>query len=325
MIVERNFKSFFEALKVWKLMPFKFRERPKIPQYKHKAQGRNLLVYTVQAISKTLFRKGLVKLSKTGITIKTRQQKVAQARVVPRYGCYIIEIIYEKEVTKTKLDKKLYAGVDTGLNNLGAVTSNKKGFAPFLVNGRPLKSINQFYNKQKACFQSLLPKGRRSSKRLQRLTLKRNCRVDDYLHKASRIIVDRLVKEGIGNLVIGKNDNWKQSVNMGKRNNQNFVQVPHARFIEMLTYKAKLEGIKVVVKEEGYTSKCSFLDNESVRKHLFYSGKRIKRGLFRTAKGLLINADVNASYNIIKKVAPKAFAEGLEAVVVQPYGYFSIK
>jgi len=123
---------------------------------------------------------------------------------------------------------------------------------------------------------------------------------------------DVLVAEGIGTLVIGKNPNWKQEVEMGKRNNQNFVQIPHARFIEILTYKAKLVGIRVIVTEESYTSKCSFLDMEPIKKHEKYIGKRIKRGMFKSATGTLINADVNGAYNIIRKVAPKAFAKGVE-------------
>jgi putative transposase len=134
----------------------------------------------------------------------------------------------------------------------------------------------------------------------------------------SRRIIDLLVQEGMGTLVIGKNPEWKQEVNMGKRNNQQFVCIPHARFIDMLTYKAELVGIRVIITEESYTSKCSFLDQEPIRKQESYAGKRVKRGLFRAADGRLINADVNGSANIIRKVAPDAFADGVEAVVVRP-------
>lgn len=126
-----------------------------------------------------------------------------------------------------------------------------------------------------------------------------------------------LVNEGIGTLVIGKNPEWKQEVNMGSRNNQNFVQIPHARFIQMLSYKAQLVGIRVLITEESYTSKCSFLDSEPIGKHERYMGKRVKRGLFRSAMGHYINADVNGAYNIIRKVAPKIF-KGVEGIVVHP-------
>jgi putative transposase len=153
---------------------------------------------------------------------------------------------------------------------------------------------------------------------MERLANKRTRKIDHDLHTASRRIVDLLIVEGIGTLVIGKNEQWKQEANMGKRNNQNFVSVPHARFIDMLTYKAELVGIAVVLTEESYTSKCSFLDNEEIGKHEHYEGKRLKRGLFRSQFGRLINADVNGSYNIIKKVAPDAFVQGSRGCVVHP-------
>lgn len=158
----------------------------------------------------------------------------------------------------------------------------------------------------------------KTSRKINHLTNKRNVKVDNYLHNASRFIINHLVANRIGTLVIGKNDEWKQGINLGKRNNQNFVAIPHARFIEMLTYKAQLAGIVVKVIEESYTSKCSFLDNEPCVKHSEYRGKRIKRGLFRVGDGRLINADVNGSANIIKKAFPNAFAEGIQGVVVRP-------
>lgn len=149
-------------------------------------------------------------------------------------------------------------------------------------------------------------------------TPRRTRRITHYLHTASRRIVDLLVKEGFGTLVIGKNANWKQEATMGKRNNQQFVAIPHARFIQMLAYKAELVGMRVIITAESYTSKCSLLDNEPMKKQETYGGKRIKRGLFRTSDGRLLNADVHGSANIIRKVAPNAFADGVEAVVVRP-------
>jgi putative transposase len=126
--------------------------------------------------------------------------------------------------------------------------------------------------------------------------------------------------EGIGTLVIGKNDGWKQEANMGKRNNQQFVQIPHARFIQMLSYKAELVGIQVILQEESHTSKCSFLDNEPICHQERYMGKRVKRGLFRSAAGRRINADVNGSLNIIRKAIPDSFGQGIEGVAVRPVG-----
>jgi putative transposase len=130
-----------------------------------------------------------------------------------------------------------------------------------------------------------------------------------------------LVAEGIGTLVIGKNDGWKQEISIGKRNNQNFVQVPHARFIQMLSYKAELVGIQVILVNESHTSKCSFLDDEPICHHERYAGKRIKRGLFRASDGRrIINADVNGAYNILRKAIPEAFGQGKAGVVVHPVG-----
>ena len=226
------------------------------------------------------------------------------------------------------LDDNFVAGIDIGLNNLVALTSNKPGFQPLIANGRPLKSSNQFYNKHEAELQSQLEGNRKTSKRITKLSNKRNRKVNHYLHNASRQIINHLVDEGIGTLVIGKNKNWKQEINIGRQNNQNFVSIPHARFVNMLSYKAKLAGTKVITTEEGYTSKCSFLDLEPIDKHEEYAGKRIKRGLFRANDGTLINADVNGSGNIIRKVVPNAFAlsssgqaDGIEDFVVRPLGF----
>jgi IS605 OrfB family transposase len=212
-----------------------------------------------------------------------------------------------------------YAGIDIGIDNLGALTSNQPGFVSVVVNGRPVKSVNQFYNKRKAALQSKL--GRTgTTKRMERMANKRTRRIEHYLHTASRWIIDDLVAHGIGTLVIGKNDGWKQEANMGKRTNQNFCSIPHARFIQMLTYKAELVGITVKVTEESYTSRASFLDRDEMPVYdpnqtakPTFSGKRIERGLYRAADGTLINADCNGSGNIIRKVAPDAFgSEGVE-------------
>jgi len=313
-LLDKNWKSFFKALQAWNEDPSKFLGRPRLPKYKDKTKGRNVLVYTIQALSKPSLKKGSIKPSQLGIQIRTRQKGIDQVRIVPRHGFYVVEVVYEKEAIQAEVDPTLYAGIDIGINNLAALTSNKMGFVPCIVNGRPIKSINQYYNKRRAELQSKLGKDRYASRRLDRLTNKRTRKIMHYMHTASKHLIDVLVAEGIGTLVIGKNPNWKQEVNIGKRNNQNFVAIPHARFIDLLTYKAKLVGIEVIVTEESYTSKCSFLDREPIKKHETYVGKRIKRGIFRSATGKLINADVNGAYNIIRKVAPKAFqqAEGVE-------------
>ncbi len=319
MVLDRNWKGFREGLEAYYEDPSKFLGRPKPPKYKHKTEGRNILVYTIQAISKRGLKRGLMHPSMLAIEVQTKQKDVDQVRIVPRKGFYVVEVVYGKEVKPADVNPAYYAGIDIGMNNLVALTSNKAGFRSVLVNGRPVKSVNQFYNKRKAELQKQLGTPG-TTQRMERMTNRRNRRIDQYMHTVSHRIIDLLVKEGIGVLVIGKNDAWKQEANMGKRNNQNFVQIPHARFIAMLTYKAELVGIRVEITEESYTSKASLLDldplpvrdpNNGNEKHMF-SGKRVKRGLYRASDGRKINADCNGSGNIIRKVAPDAF--GLRAV-----------
>lgn len=328
MVLDRNWKSFFEALKAYEEKPNLFTGKPKLPKYKHKAQGRNILVYTLQAISTPALRKNLINLSGTGIEFLTlvNKEQICQVRIVPKCDCYVIEVIYEQpESTNTELNSAAIASLDLGLDNLAALTSNQKGFVPLLINGRPLKSINQFYNKRKAQLQSRLKGNRKTSLRIQRLTRCRNQKIDNYLHHASHFIVDCLVENQIGTLVIGKNAQWKTEINLGRQTNQNFVSVPHSRFIEMLTYKCDLVGLKVMVAEESYTSKASFLDNDLIPTYgdesadsVVFNGKRINRGLYKSKDGTLINADVNGSCNIMRKVIPTAFTNGIGSCVVQP-------
>src|SRR6266487_1711520 len=324
MQLHHDWESFFKAQAAYEEDPSKFRGHPSLPKYKHKTEGRNLLVYTEQAISKpALEKQGLIRPSMLPIVVKTKQTIVDQVRIVPRNGYYVVEVVYTKKEQQADVDPKLYAGIDIGVNNLAAITSNKRGFRPVLVNGRPIKSVNQYYNKRRARLQKKLGKTG-TTKRMERLTNKRNRRIQQYMHTASKQIIDLLINEEIGTLVIGKNDGWKQDVNMGTRNNQNFVQIPHARFIDMLSYKAQLVGIQVILTEESYTSQASFLDRDPLPKYdpdreeePTFSGKRVKRGLYRASGKRYLNADVNGSYNIIRKVAPAAF-KGVEDVVVYP-------
>lgn len=325
-LLDKNWQSFFQANKAYKLTPNKFKARPKLPRYKHKTKGRNILVYTNQALSTPQLNKGIVKLSGTDICLPTKVKNIAQARIVPRTGVYVVEIVYQKEENHTAIDKEAIAAIDIGVNNLVALTSNKPGFVPVLVNGRPLKSLNQNYNKTKAKLQSLLPKSQKSSSRIQLLTRKRNNRIDNYLHLCSRWIVNHLDKHGIGKLIIGHNQGWKQSVNLGSKNNQSFTSIPHFRLIEMLIYKAKLLGIEVEVREESYTSRASFLSLDPIPNYgddvsnIKFSGYRESRGMYKQ-KGsrTRINADVSGSYNILRKAVPGIFKRrGIEGAVVRP-------
>ncbi len=323
-LLDKNWQSYFAASKAYRETPSKFRRPPKLPHYKQKTDGRFALVYTIQALSQHGLKAGLIQPSMLPITIQTKQEHIAQVRIIPRPGFYVVEVIYEHLEAATTGDPALYAAVDIGVDNLAAITANKKGFVPRLVNGRPIKSINQFYNKRKAAWQHRYGTVGTTA-RMERLTNKRTRRINHYLHTASKAIIALLVTEGIGTLVIGKNPGWKLEAELGRVNNQHFVQLPHARFIQMLTYKAQLVGIRVLIQEESYTSKASFLDSDPIPtydpnrdgQHTF-SGKRVKRGLYRTKGGRYLNADVNGSYNILRKALPTAFANGIEAVVVRP-------
>jgi putative transposase len=309
--------SYFAAFSAWKADPSRFLGRPCLPKYLDK-QGRNVLTYTLQAISRPLLRQRIIQPSGLLIQVQTRQTSVQQVRIVPHGTHYTLEVIYEQPITPAPLDPARIAAVDLGVNNLAALTSNLPGFAPRLINGRPLKALNQFYNKRRAQLQAHLPHDHTTSRQLAAITDKRSRRINDYLHTASRAIIKLLVQERIGTLIIGHNPFWKQRVRLGRRNNQSFVSIPHARLIRMLTYKAEMVGMRVIVQEEAHTSKCSFLDDEPIGHHKRYAGRRVQRGLFRTATGQHLNADVNGSYNILVKAAPEAFALGRSGCVVQP-------
>lgn len=294
-LIEQNFKSFFKHLKVKKKD-----EVIKIPNYLKKDTGRFVVTYTSQAISSKEIKKGILKLSKVKSTFKTDKTDIQQVRLIPKNNHIVVEVIYNVKDVEPLADNERYASMDLGLNNLGTVGSNV--VKPFIINGKPLKSINQFYNKRVSNLKSKLTNGKKTSKRIKSLTDKRNNKIKDYLHKASTILVNQLVSNDLNTLIIGNNKGWKQDINIGKRNNQSFVQIPHSTFIKMIEYKCKLVGINVLITEESYTSKCSFLDSEDIKKQKEYKGKRIKRGLFKSSEGVLINADVNGSLNILRKV-----------------------
>ena len=320
--LDQSWTSYFAALREWKKQPNKFLGKPKIPKYKHKTKGRNILPYPKKSIYKKALKKGICHLSMSEIEIPTSQTEIIEARIVPKSSCYIIEIVYEKSEEIT--ENKQVAGVDLGVNNLIAVTTNQTGISPLLIKGRPLKAINTFYNKQRSCLQSQLKTNHNQSNspKLKKLTHKRNCRVENYLHTASKRVIDWCVNHEIGILIIGHNQTWKQEVKLGKKNNQQFVNIPHYRLIEMLTYKAQLIGIKVIITEESYTSQSSCLDGDKLPKYgekkPKFSGKRVTRGLYKTRGNKLLNADVNGSLNIIKKVIPDVFDQGIKGLPFNP-------
>ncbi|WJM13683.1 RNA-guided endonuclease InsQ/TnpB family protein [Geobacillus stearothermophilus] len=315
-LLDKNWKSFFKAIKDWSKNKEKYLGKPKLPKYKKK-NGRNVVIFTNQQCK---IKDGYIKFPKTDLKLKTKViEGLQQVRIVPKGSIYVIEVVYKKEIPNMIRESNRVVGIDLGLNNFVTMVNNI-GETPIVINGKGVKSINQYYNKQKAYFQSILKKqnGLNWSKRLEKLTLKRNNKIKDFMHKASRYVVDWCVKHNIDTIVIGKNDNWKQEVDLGKRLNQAFVQIPYDMFIEQLQYKCEEVGIKVVLTEESYTSGTSFLDGEAPIKENYDKNRGIKRGLFKSNKGILINADVNGAYNIMRKVFPKAFANGVEGVGLHP-------
>ncbi len=248
----------------------------------------------------------------------TQAKNIDQVRIVPKLNHYVIEVVYTVD-DPVKSKGKYVAGVDLGLNNLMAITSNHSGIKPLLVNGRPLKSINQFFNKRVAKAQSI-----EAWRQVKELNSKRDRRIDNYLHAVSRRVIDWCQLNDIGQVIIGNNSGWKQDINIGKKNNQEFTKIPHAKLIGLLTYKAQLAGIEVVLTEESYTSKASALDGDQLpvfnNKTDFkpvFSGQRVQRGLYKTSTGRTINADTNGSINIARKVIPN-FMDGIEGLPFIP-------
>ncbi|MFW9903490.1 MAG: RNA-guided endonuclease TnpB family protein [Candidatus Thorarchaeota archaeon] len=194
---------------------------------------------------------------------------------------------------------------------------NNNGLKPFIIKGGIVKSINQYYNKKRARIQSTYDhQGIKSGRSMQKITTKRNKKIYDYFHKTSRKIIEYCVMNGIGTIVIGYNSNWKQNCQIGRRNTQNFVTIPYYKLIQQLAYKATEQGLTVIKQEESYSSKCSFLDNETIEYHNKYLGRRMTRGLFKSQKGTIINADVNGAYNILKK----AFLNAVDADRIEDVG-----
>lgn len=307
--LDDSWSSFFTAIKDWKIHPEKYQAKPEPPKYKHKTKGRCPIYLTNQACilqedNFIRFPKCFNKMKiKTVFPEREDFRKFLQCRILPRGNHIVIEFVYEIGVPEFLDDNQRYIGIDIGVDNLAAV-SNNVGLPFYLIDGKGLKSINRYYNKQVAYYKSILMKnnpGQYSSRRTTRITSKRNSKVDDYMQKASRWIANFARDNDIHTIVVGKNDLWKHGVNLGKKTNQKFVQIPHQRFINMITYKAEEYGIRVLEREESYTSKTSFLDNEFPTQLEEYKGKRVQRGLFRSFDGFLINADSNAGLQMIKK------------------------
>lgn len=309
MQVGRQFIGFFND---------KSNKKKRIPKYKNK-NGYNIITFPKLAISKyikfdrykQLYTYTLCKKS-YNLKIQSSKPNIKMVKFVYDEAKDLIKCfkIYEVEQPELKSDNSRYFSIDPGLNNIVSIYNNI-GIRPFLYNGRPIKSINQYYNKTNAKLHSELPTNVKSSKRLKQLSFKRNNKIDYEMHKISTHIINEAVKNDISKIFIGNNIGWKSTIKMGKRNNQNFVNIPHTKLFNQLLYKGLLNGIEVIFTEESYTSKASFFDKDELpiydetTKHKF-SGRRISRGLYKDSKGNLWNADLNGGGNIMRKISDKA-------------------
>jgi len=334
-LVFRNWKSFWKSISDYHKHPHKYSGRPRIPGY-NKDSNKSMLILTNQICK---LKGKHLRFPKTNLTLNVGNYfsdmgTLKEVRVVPKKDILILEVVYAVKIDVVSLNSSRIASIDIGVNNLVTMVNNV-GERPIIVKGLIVKSINQYYNKTKARYTSEIRSGKNHkqgtfhTKRLSKLDRVRHLKIKDYFHKTSYKIVQKCIEDDVGTLIIGKNDDFKKNVKLQKKIKQNFTHIPFVLLINMIRYKAEASGIEVIVHEESYTSKASFLDNDPIPTYGDgfkgrFSGKRIKRGLYRTSEGYMINADVNAAYNIMRKVVPKALTEirdrgvGLRAVMSTP-------
>jgi len=314
--VDGSFKSFFGLIKLAKQDRYAFKDC-KLPHYLPKDGYTTLVIGFVRLKGNKLmlpFSNGFKKTHKAvEITIPPilLDKKVKEIRIIPKAKARFFEIqyIYEAECVQRNLNTDNALALDLGINNLvTAVSSNGRSF---IIDGRKLKSINQWFNKENARLQSIKDKqhyGKKPTNRQKAIARDRNNKVNDYMNKAARKVIDYCIANDIGALVVGYNETFQQSSHIGKRNNQNFVNIPYGQLRSKLEYLCRLNGIVFVKQEESYTSRSSFWDRDDIpvynadnpREYQF-SGERVHRGQYKTASGKAINADVNGALNIMRK------------------------
>lgn len=307
ILLGKNWKSFFKGVKDWSKNKFKYCGQPNLPKYKKK-DGRQLVFFDHEQGSfkdnKYYFpRKDFKKIDYIETNIGRKEFKLL--RIVPYGNCYKIEIIYKKEIEEKLKYNNNYIAIDLGINNLATLTNNI-GLQSIVINGRILKSINCYYNKLRSKALSYIGKG--ISNKIRKIDTKRNNIINTHFHKISRYVINYCLTNGIENIIIGRNKDWQRNSNIGKKNNQLFVQIPFEDLIKKISYKAEENGIRIIITSEEYTSKSSFIDNDILPDKFGeyeFSGKRIKRGLYKSKEGTLINSDVNGSYNILRKCIPE--------------------
>ena len=312
-----NISSFWSLVK-----KSDYNKKVSLPKYLHKTEGRFIVEFNKQTFSNKRDEDNNLIICKSSLDLRipTKVEKPQQIRIIPKVGCYMIEVVYEVEENRLKQNQRV-AAIDLGLNNLATVVTND-GDNPILISGRKIKSINQYYNKMTSKNKALLPYNVFTSKSLHRLWLKRNNKISYEIHKVTKFLANYFDERDVSKVIIGNNSGWKNEINLGKRNNQNFVNIPYTKFINQLTYKCQLLGITVIVREESYTSKASFLDYDEIPNYKDevipkFSGKRIKRGLYRSTTRK-INADVNGAYNIMVKENPNYIIGNREQLGFNP-------
>ena len=325
MLLDKNWKSFFQANKAYKKNPAKFSGRPKLPSYKNIENGRNIVIFTnFYCKRKDTYVQFPKIFNKYKLTSRLNGE-LQQVRIVPRDKHYVIEVVYDISSAAPKPNNGKYLGVDLGVDNCVAMMSNT-GLKPVLIDGKGLKSINHYSNVLVSHYSKVLERMNKNKKsnRLNKIRNKRNNKINYHLHHISKYVVDYCLNNDINTVIIGKNDNWKQNCNMGKENNQNFVQIPHARLINQIQYKAEEVGISVILINESYTSGTSFLDDELPIVEFYNKTRRVTRGLFKTNNGTLVNADINGALQILNKAnisnvsADVKFDQAVKALVVKP-------
>ena len=312
-----NISSFWSLVK-----KSDYDKKVRLPKYLHKTDGRFIVEFNKQTFSNKRDENNNLIICKSSLDLRipTKVEKPQQVRIIPKSGCYVIEVVYEVEENRLKKNQRV-AAIDLGLNNLATVVTND-GDNPILISGRKIKSINQYYNKMTSKKNSLLPYNVFTSKSLDRLWLKRNNKISYEIHKVTKFLANYFDERDVSKVIIGNNSGWKNGINLGKRNNQNFVNIPYTKFINQLIYKCQMLGITVITREESYTSKASFLDYDEIPNYNDeikpkFSGKRIKRGLYkRTTRK--INADVNGAYNIMVKENPNYIIGNREQLGFNP-------
>ena len=314
--VDGSFKSFFGLLKLVKQGKYAFTDC-KLPYYLPKDGYTTLIIGFVRLNGNQLILPFSNSFKKTHKSVEITippillDKTIKEIRIIPKANARFFEIqyIYEAECIQRNLNTNNALALDLGINNLVTAVSNIG--KSFIIDGKRLKSINQWFNKENTRLQSIKDKqhfGRKPTNRQKAAARNRNNKVNDYMNKTARKVIDYCIHNDIGTLVVGYNETFQRNSHMGKQNNQNFVNIPYGQLRNKLEYLCKLNEIVFVKQEESYTSKSSFWDRDNIPvynadnpKEYPFSGRRLQRGLYKTASGKTINVDVNGALNIMRK------------------------